>query len=1284
MANFDWQKTYPTIVSRTLDPTGKALATVVGLHDKEITDADINLIQDLQDYKRQRLLSDQVTSGCLSYAPFQFTPLTPNTFLVPSFDVLFFGEVVTIQGNNSSALTLNSVTIPPPISFAPGQSTPDASIYIAFVEVWYQALNPQTGSGYYIDPITGLKYFYPYGGINPFSANAEIAPDDSIDPFQGLFTTERAQIQWRINVQPVALTYDFTKYQFGLDPGAIPTEIVYAQASQAAPLNISSIYQFQNMGNVNGDTGVWRAGDGNIFNSLGTMDGYSYAFPLAVIFQRNSGNFDIVHNAWGSADPNPPYPIPAGQVNGLLSSGISGRFDSRLADQIFQDNVVDTRSTINLQGWDADALCRYGFGDLVQGKTQLALARGDSSISPALAEAVGSSLGFYASMAPSAIGNTYQVNPAGWDGFSNGFSSDLRTFTSTIAVSINQKTIGINGSPWISGPPQGDAFTISLPATSQATITSVNVTALNTNGITGLLTPAALLQGQVTISGLNSTSVTVQLVEPLSGTNFDPGSNNIYVTIGVTYPAGTTHDLHHTPYIIDGGQLLDGTSGIVMPAYGVSEYEVQSSQPALQAYQVWAVNPEYSDVIFGTKIWLLLAGSSGTQQTVGGSTVTTFIIPRLNINQDVDGLYCTRAWDLATGTFYTVTSRIMNGGTHVVTVQNLPTVTMATSTVVISMLAQNTAQLAYNAPVRGVTEVDETVLFGNYQNDPNFVMDPRVTIAGVPVYNISANSTTIVLAANGCAIKGISGDDVNRFVWVSDNSGSPPSSYSNLTAIQLQNVSFSNGIITAVAPGDLSASSFFFVGSILPAFAPSSQLIVQLHYVPYQGEGVLNRDYEFVHAEDNALVTTNGTGSAPIVGLKDIYPYNRELPIITMLPAQGSWNDAGLTNSPLATFFDSNYVAMRVNNVEHTFLAPMHTNDFIPPVDRDIRKSIRPISAATGGRGFATAVPHLGYAIAPPTPRTVLGQNLQSTTAPITLFVNNAAGSDSNDGLSLQTAKFSILSAVRSLPPVLRDPCTIQLADTGVPYTISTIATQGGLETIATGDGVSQSLLVYALANLSRVVQDTGRLVISIQAGSTNQAIIDATGYAGSGNGPTYAFYIDTSRVVFSGIQFKGFQNNEALKAKNADVQFVNCSFVDNLQAASFEEACGVVIDGGSITLPNAGFGIIAQGGSTVSATSVNLAVDVGATPFPFFTVERGSSLTLKTHTTGGLQETNIVATTVVAQSELNSSIVVTSDFQTAGNCVLEANSVLAYTVTVNPFLGGIVADATSNTVTQL
>ncbi len=1288
--------TFPAVVSRTLDPTNKSLVTIVGMHDRQITDADINLIQSLQDYKRQRLLNDQVTSGCLTYTPFQFATLVANTFYVPSFDILFNGEVITVQGNNSSNLSLNAVTSPPPPTWSPGTQEENARLYIAFVEVWYQSLNPQTGQGYYIDPITSKRYFYPYGGVNPASTNAEVVPDDSTDPFQGLFTTERAQIQWRISVQRVGLNYDFTQFKFGLDPDTTDTPAypsipmaVHPQALQASP---STGYTYTNMGNINGDTAVWRAGDGNVNNSLGTMDGYSYAFPLATIFQKNYGNFDITLNLWGSANSNPPaywLANPVG-VNGLLSSGISGRFDNRLADQIFQDMVVDTRSTVNLAGWDMDALCRYGFGDLVQGETQLAISRGDASISLATAEHVGSRMNYYVSMAPSNIINTNTIGS--WDGFANGFSSDLRTFTSTIAVSTNSKSLGNNGSPWVSGPPQGDAFTISLPTNSTATIQSVAVTALVTNPSTGVNSPAALLRGQVTINGLGSKSVTVQLTDALAGTAFDPSANNIYATVGVQYPAGSS-GLTHVPYVVDGGQLFDNSTGITMPVYGVSEYEVQSPQLALQAQAVFAVNPEYSDTVFGTRIWVQIPGSSGTQQTLGSQAYTTFIIPRSNLNESVNGLYGVSAWDSQAGpsALYPISNRVLNATNFVLTIQQaVPT----SSTVVVSFIAQNTAQLAYNAPVKGVTEVEETVLFGNYSG-PSFTVDQRVVVASNVYNGATPNTTTVVLAAQqptistlstGCSLKGISGDDTgNRFVWVSDNATPSP----NFTAIAIPaaNITINTGVVTLVIPGNLSSSQFFFVGSILPAFDPLSKLIVETHYVPYQGEGVLNRDYEFLHAEDNALITTNGTGTAPIVGLKDIYPYNRELPITVTMPAQPGWSDATLANAPLETFFDSNYVAMRVNNVEHTFLAPMHTNDFIPPVDRDIRKSIRFVAAATGGRGFATAVPHLGFAIAPPETRSVVGHNLQATTAPITLYVNNVTGNDGNTGLSLGTAKLTILSAMNELPPILSFPCIIELADTGVAYSITNIQSIGGLEEITLGDGVSESLFAFALANLSRVVQGEGRLVISIQSGATDQAVIDATGFAGTGTGPTYAFYTDTSRVIFNGILFKGFQGT-AIKGRNADIQFVNCSWQDNLQAGSFEEACGVVIDGGTITMSNSSLGqMVGTGGTSISATSVNLAIDPLATATaPFFVVERSSSLTLQTHGITGTQETNFPAVppfAVVAQAELNSNIEVTADFVTQGSCVLEAQSVLAQTATTS-FLGGVVKDATSSTVTQL
>src|SRR5271166_5641384 len=85
--------TFPSNVSRTLDPTGKSLVTIVAIADNQITDADLNLMQQNQDYKRERLIADQTTSGAITYSPFQFEPFLSSIFIIPQFDVLFNNEV---------------------------------------------------------------------------------------------------------------------------------------------------------------------------------------------------------------------------------------------------------------------------------------------------------------------------------------------------------------------------------------------------------------------------------------------------------------------------------------------------------------------------------------------------------------------------------------------------------------------------------------------------------------------------------------------------------------------------------------------------------------------------------------------------------------------------------------------------------------------------------------------------------------------------------------------------------------------------------------------------------------------------------------------------------------------------------------------------------------------------------------------------------------------------------------------------------------------------------------
>lgn len=1287
---------YPAVVSRTLDPDGRSLRTVVGLHDHELSDADVNLIQDLQDYKREQALENKsATSGSLTFAPMIFQSNVANTFYVPAFDVLFNGEVVTIQGFNSPDLTKNCVTLAQsqqPVFWTTGVTDEDARIYVVFLELWYQSLDPTTGQGYYLDPVTQLRYYYPYGCVSPYPTNAELMPDDSVDIFAtttsgtGLLTTERAQIQWRLNIQRLSLSYNFTKNQFGLDPDPSVTPNVvtgvtyngaYGQGSYSTPI-IDSAYQFTNMGTVNGDTGLWQAGDGNVNNSLGTMDGYTYAMPIAVMFQRNYGAFSLNSNIYGCGSSSVTG-------SGLLASGVSGRFDSKLADQIFADDVVDCRGTVTLDAWDLDKLMREGFVDVITGNARSAIGRGKS---PGLnSEALGSTIDYYVSKAPATVTNTDTLVTS-WDGFANGFSSDLRTFYTTLLVPPTMKSYwassSTQGGPWM----LGDAFSISLPGFSPGSIASIAVQSFNGSPTSATRNPINLLSGQITVTGLGSKTATVTFTSTLTGTAFDPGGNNIYCTVGVQYPANSGADLKNVPIAVDGGILTDTISGKTLPVYGVSEYDIQTKVLAPQAYIVNCYNPEYSNFIFGTRIWVLVPATSGT--TVG--TNTTFVIDRSNLNGNVNGFYPPRVWNAATGAAFTITSVSMKGNNCVVTVSGI----LASSvSLIMSFIAQDTAQLVYNGPVKGVTEIEETVLMGNYNTyvtDNTFQVDSRISV-GQQSYSATTNLTTIVLAAGatptnsttlgpGCTIKGISGDDSsNRYIWVPDTSG-------NLNAIPCSTVSFNNGMVTITVQGNYAQTSggagtptpFFFCGSILPGFSPTSSLTLVERYVPYQGEGTLSRNYEVLHNDDTALVTTNGTGAAPVVGLEDVYPYNREIPISTTLPAQSNWSDATLTNTPLASVFDSNYVAMRQNNVEDTFEVPLHTNDFIPPMNKDFRKEIEFVTPADGGRGFAQATPHVGFAIAPPTARTVLGQNLQSTTASIILYVNNVSGNDSNDGLSLTSPMQTITAALNALPPVLRNPCSIQLVSTNAPYSIS--ALQNSLQEIALGDGVVRSAVYYALGNIAFTIQESGRLVITAAAGSVFPVTIDATGFTGFGNGPTSAFFVDNSRVIFNFLSFTGF-TNPAIYGIDSDIDFVNCTWSGNVQAGGFEQGCNVIMDGGSITLPDSGVGMVVSSGELTSS-NVNLAVSANANPGAFYIGERNSTLNLETHATDTVSETNILATTVVAQVEFNSSIVVTSDFQTNGSAVLSANSALARTVSTTPFLGGVTQDSSSNIVTLL
>ena len=1268
-------KRYPAAsVSRTLDPTTRSFTTVVGKHDRRITDADINLIQDVQDLKDQKRIENQIFSGALTYQPFQFNPTKENTFKIPAFDVMFNGEVVTIGGSGSQDVSFNSVVLPSPKPIG-AINNEEASLYVVFLEMWYRFLDPATGDGYLVNG--NQNFMFPNGCITADSSN--LIPDDVIDPFQGLNTTSRSQIQWTIRVEPISLFYDFTKFRYGLDPGAnLAYETIFGKAYlDEVPDSSSLTYAFTNMGAVNGDYGLWRAGDGASVPTIPTLDGYTYAIPLAVVFQRNTGLFNPAINPFGCGASVP-------DSSGTLAT-ISGRYDKKFADAIYSSDVIDTRMTMSMEGYDWNKLLSNGFVDLVNGSTKQKISRGEAPGNKP--SAVASKPSYTISVGPLAIANTDSLGP--FDGFMNGFSTDDRTFYTTKVLTISDKASGTNGARWT----KNDAVEVSVEAFASTTapiISSVVVQGLSTiaDG-SGALNPVLLLgnttSGQVVITGLGTRKIQVTINQDLQNTPYDPGIQPLYLTIGVRYGVQSTittgvsgYSTVKVPSGIEGGSLFDFESLTTYSVFGVSDYTTSKQYSAKESTLI-SYNPQYSNKVFGTRAEMIVLASTGNAD--GGGLFTTFTLDISNIGSQYSGLYAIKAVNQLSQDPYVILSNVINPTLSQlgVTISGLAP---AESAIVFTVLLEKTAQMGYNAPVKAITCIEETVLIGNCSQFRQ--MDTRIQVVSS---KLSGGNYTLVLASSNGRLTGISGDDT-LFYRVQSGEG-----MGNLISWPISDVKFFNAFATVTIPAtvngvtlDLAVSPFFMVGAFNPSLDPSSTLAFSFDYVPYQGEGKIDRDYTFIHSEEVAYVTTNGTGAAPIVGIKDVYPYDRELPIVSTLPSQLTWLDSDLSNESVATYFGSNYDAKRFSNIEHTFSTPLRTNDFIEPIGGWKRKKIR--LSTPSGRGFAKAFPHVGFAIRPPTPKVAVSNPVTSTKGPIYLYVNNITGSDAYDGLSTLSPKKTITGALNSLPGIIRHQCYIFLVATA--HAFSMVELKSSLEIAMLGDGEINQINRYCLDNLGFTIQDEGRLYIGREPEATDRILIDATGYIPYGDGPTSAFVVSNSRVVLNGIEFKGFRDS-AIYAQSSYVELVDCLFNGNLIAGSFSNGSSVTVSRCSLKQKTSSLGFIVSNSDLLTSETHLEALEPNVTAF--YVAERSASITLQKHSSAdevllnreewvppvgmgtGHFETRYET---VVQAKLSSSVICSQDFTSSGAAKLQSNSVLTKPPIGTAFEGDINADLTS------
>lgn len=285
-------------VSRTLTPAARNFVTVVMQKGKPPLDAELNLISQLQEEARQALMSANIPSGFIgdpirAKDDYQFSRRASNLFWLGKAtadtegDAIWAnvnGWLVPVIGTNSTD-SRNALQLPPPQA-----SATDSDVNFIFLEVWKAQLAPD-GTVNKPSEATVWKYGnVEYGGTN--------VQQDFLDPAIGMETSERVQLQYRIRVVD------------GVNPSLNPygfNSSIRAQGTLSAPTtSTNALYQFSNMRDTLGDPGLWRAGDGDGENGLlGTVDGYVYALPIAMVFRRTNQSWSFLQQAGGvNRNPN--------------------------------------------------------------------------------------------------------------------------------------------------------------------------------------------------------------------------------------------------------------------------------------------------------------------------------------------------------------------------------------------------------------------------------------------------------------------------------------------------------------------------------------------------------------------------------------------------------------------------------------------------------------------------------------------------------------------------------------------------------------------------------------------------------------------------------------------------------------------------------------------------------------------------------------------------------------------------------------------------------------------
>ena len=327
-------KNYGPAVSGALDPDGRNWETLVYQAAKPVLDKELNLIQDAEQAAALSRIRQTTTSGWITDAFVNSSnPSLLSSVLLVANTVQFKPMVALVNGWVVTVAYTDEATSNNRLSLGAGPSGAGSKrTDLVVLEVWRRlipAAPSATGKS-----ATGRIW---RNGNVKIASGQDVTlnyADDTLDGQVATETTKRVQIQYRLRV---INGVDLFTYPFGInDPSVVANSV---PAAAASPNGTATAFTYTNQG-ANGDAGLWRAGDGNPANTLGTVDGYMYAIPLTAVFRRNTTAFDRNSNHNGGVT----YPTA------------SDRPDGYRADIIETRDLHDLRMAVSPTGWDLSEL----------------------------------------------------------------------------------------------------------------------------------------------------------------------------------------------------------------------------------------------------------------------------------------------------------------------------------------------------------------------------------------------------------------------------------------------------------------------------------------------------------------------------------------------------------------------------------------------------------------------------------------------------------------------------------------------------------------------------------------------------------------------------------------------------------------------------------------------------------------------------------------------------------------------------------------------------------------